>query len=76
MAVSEPRLGPKLENSLFFSLLAGNLGVETGSNAIASATNKIQGPDARTAASLHFIRGRLPAPSYQTNVLIYKPYYS
>ena len=27
------------KNSLFFSLLAGNLGVETGSTATASATN-------------------------------------
>ena len=38
MATSEPRVGPKLKNSLFFSLLAGNLGVETGSTATASAT--------------------------------------
>ena len=30
--------GPKLKNSLLISLLAGNLGVETGSNATASAT--------------------------------------
>jgi hypothetical protein len=29
---------PKSQNSLFFSLLAGNLGVETGSTATASAT--------------------------------------
>jgi hypothetical protein len=29
-----------LKNSLFFSLLAGNLGVETGSTATASATTK------------------------------------
>jgi hypothetical protein len=30
------------QNSLFFSLLAGNLGVETGSNPTASATIKFK----------------------------------
>jgi hypothetical protein len=32
-------VAPKLQNSLFFSLLAGNLRVETGSTTTASATN-------------------------------------
>src|SRR5450759_2664524 len=39
MATSELRTGQKLKNSLFFSLLPGNLGVETGSTWTASATN-------------------------------------
>jgi hypothetical protein len=34
---SEPRVGPKLKNSLLISLLAGNLGVATGSIWTASA---------------------------------------
>jgi hypothetical protein len=33
----------KLQNFLFFSLLAGNCGVETGSIATASATNIFNG---------------------------------
>ena len=36
---SEHRVGPKLQNSLLISLLAGNLGVETGSTTTACATN-------------------------------------
>jgi hypothetical protein len=40
MATSELRTGQKLKNSLFFSLLPGNLGVETGSTWTASATIK------------------------------------
>src|ERR1019366_5710573 len=39
MATSEARANPKLRNSLLISLLAGNLGVETGSTMTASATN-------------------------------------
>jgi hypothetical protein len=41
MAISEARASPKLKNSLFISLLAENLGVETGSPATASATIRI-----------------------------------
>jgi|ERR1039458_6215922 hypothetical protein len=40
MATSELRTGQKLKNSLFFSLFAGNLGVETGSTWTASATTQ------------------------------------
>jgi hypothetical protein len=32
------KFGPILQNSLFFSLLAGNMGMETGSTRTASAT--------------------------------------
>jgi hypothetical protein len=35
---SDPEIAPELKRSLFFSLLAGNLGVETGSTTTASAT--------------------------------------
>jgi hypothetical protein len=38
MGCSKPLSGPKLKYSLFFSLLAGNLVVETGSIATAPAT--------------------------------------
>jgi hypothetical protein len=38
MGCFKPRSRPKFKNSLFFSLLAGNLVVETGSTATASAT--------------------------------------
>src|SRR5450830_1754341 len=37
MATSEPRARPKSKNSLLISLLAGNLGAETGSTTTASA---------------------------------------
>ena len=40
MATFEPLAGPKLKNSLFFSLLAGNLAGETGSTWTASATTQ------------------------------------
>jgi hypothetical protein len=45
MATSELRIGQKLKNFLFFSLLAGNLAVETGSTMTATATT--QSRDAR-----------------------------
>src|SRR5665811_62912 len=41
----------KLKNSLFFSLLAGNLGVETGSTRTASATTQSSQPPKSLARS-------------------------
>ena len=38
--VSDPTEDAILKNSLFFSLLAGNLGVETGSTKTASTTTQ------------------------------------
>ena len=40
MATSESQASPKLKNSLLISLLAVNLGVETGSHVTASATTQ------------------------------------
>ena len=56
MTTSKRRCGPKLKNSLFFSLLAGNLGVETGSYVTASATIFLDFPPiARRARAEHFV---------------------
>src|ERR1039458_6900898 len=58
MATSEPRASPKLKNSLFFSLLAVNLAVETGSTATASAATVLRGYPPRCCPVLLPARSR------------------